>query len=207
MNEDRLQTTVNFSKTTNVGLIDLAKHLGISKNVLIESLCIIECLNNISISFSNEQLDNLWDKYLTKNESKLTNEFKSLHKRLPRHVKNEIIKFFYELNKIPNIKFSAKKQANFYKLNDEYLFYYGILNMKGFPMEDYLNKLSINIKTYGKENCNHEEYIYIGKMQQFKHATKVSEYFNYICLKLKVDNCDCVRIHYESLMDLLEVLR
>ncbi|MGH4049957.1 MAG: hypothetical protein ACREVX_01175 [Clostridium sp.] len=189
----------------------ITKSMGISRNAYIETTAILECLKENRYYFTEEELDELWDDFPSKSNCKITKEFLDLHKKLPRDIKCEFINFFYQINLLQNVRYSTLKQANFYVRTanqvDEFLFYYGIINMRNYDIQYYIERLSISINTYGKEDGKSNEYMYLGKMQQFKNSAVVSQFFNKICEELKIKYCDCIKVHYLSLEGVLKVFK
>ncbi|WP_428817682.1 hypothetical protein ACQR2L_05090 [Clostridium butyricum] len=43
-------------------------------------------------------------------------------------------------------------------------------------------------------------------MQQYKHATKRSELFEEICERLDINDCDCIKVHYKKIDEIISVL-
>lgn len=205
------QIATNCSSAFINAINHFAKDIELSRNAYIETTAILECFKEDRYNFTEQELDELWDDFPSKSNCKIAREFIQLHKKLPRDVKQEAIKFFYNINLISNIRFSTLKQANVYLTTpnekDEFLFYYGIIDMKDYDIQYYIEKLKISVETYGKENGNSNEYIYLGNMQQYKHLTKISLLFPRICEELHVTNCECIKVHYLCLEKILNVLK
>lgn len=205
------QIATNCSSVFINAINEITKDIQLSRNAYIETTTILECFNKSRYNFTERQLDELWDDFPSKSNCKVAREFIELHKKLPKAVKQEFIKFFYNINLLSNIRFSTLKQANFYltkpNQKDEFLFYYGIINMKDYDIQYYIEKLAISIQTYGKQDGNSNEYMYLGKMQQFKHSAIVSQLFDKICEELMIQNCECIKVHYSSLDKVLYTLK
>lgn len=183
--------------------------LRLSRNAFIETVAVLECFKRADGDLSECDMNILWDDFPSKSNCKITKEFLELQKTLSEQVKIEVLKLFYKANLLDKIRFSALKQANFYiKTNDKekFLFYYGINNIKNINIETYIKGLEIRIATYGVDDRQDEEYIFLGRMQQYKHATKRSELFEEICERLNINDCDCIKVHYKKIDDIISVL-
>lgn len=202
----RKQITSNQICVITNKIDEEAKRLHLSRNSLIETILTTNLLGS-KISFSSDELDTLIHDYHTRSDNKITREFLNMFTMLPLNTKLEAVKFFYNLNLMPQIMYSCKKQANFYERDTkEFLFYYGVLNMKEIDIDEFVNSLKIDVKTLGKAAPSNE-YIFIGRMQQFKHQSVLSSQFYNICDKLGIPKCDCIKIHYSKIDKLLCVLK
>lgn len=202
----RKQITSNQICVITSKIDEEAKTLHLSRNSLIETILTTNLLSS-KISFSSDELDTLIHDFHTRSDNKITREFLNMFEKLPLNTKLEAVKFFYNLNLMPQIMYSCKKQANFYKRDTkEFLFYYGVLNMKEIDIDEFVSSLKIDVKTLGKVAPSNE-YIFIGRMQQFKHQSVFSSQFYNICEKLGISNCDCIKIHYSKIDKLLCVLK
>lgn len=208
--ELKTQIAVSLSDETLTIMKEKCENLEISRNAFMETVAVLECIKNGVECLNDYEINTLIDNFPSKKNCKITKDFLYLQKTLPKNVKLEVLKFFYRVNLLKNIRFSALKQVNFYIRDDhgddKFLFYYGIDNIKNIDIDDYIKALNISMATYGINNQKSKEYIYIGRMQQYKHATRVSMLFTEICRKLNVDKCDCIKVHYKSINDIIQVL-
>lgn len=202
----RKQVTLSISNSTDDIAKKIADKLGLSKNLYIEMVCALEILNS-NYAISDFQLNDLYDNLINNKDSTNRKEFRELHKTLNKDVKKHILKFIYSLNLIPGFEFQSRKQANFNK-NGEYLFYYGIKNMKGIDINQYIDNLGLQVEVIGIPTMSSDEYVYIGKEQWYRNSSNVSSKFNIICRKLSINNCpDVLKIHYKELYRLVEIIK
>lgn len=201
----RKQVTLTISSSNDEIARVMANRLGLSKNSYIEMMFTLGVLNSDYV-ISDSELNNLYDNLINNKNSTNRKEFRELHKTLKKEVKKEILKFIYNLNLIPGFDFQSKKQANF-KKNGEYLFYYGIKDMRDIDINEYINNLGVQVQTIGLSSMSSDEYIYLGKEQWYRNSSNVSSKFNIICRRLGIENNpDVLKVHYKEIYRLLPII-
>lgn len=201
----RNQISLKIMDATVKAVDEIAKTNQLTRNNCIEIATTLSVLNINKDKLTDSDIDNIWSKIITKSNCTARKEFKDLHKNLSREVKIEILKLFYNINMMENIRYSAMKQVNFYK-GEEYLFYYAILDMYNKDIDEYINNIGIDVEILGEPNDDSSKYIYLGKRRYFTRKDQESKVFDTICKKLKINSCECIKLHYKNLDKLLQII-
>lgn len=199
---------IRCSKVAHEVCCDKVDRLDMSMSSFVEAVCMREYLKK-GRNLSEVQLDELWDCLAPGRYMRLTDEFRRSHKELPHRLKEALLWLLYEISIMENIEVDTKKNANFYiwvNNRREYLFYYVAGKIKGRPVEEYVSSTGVHVETLGMNDGRTDEYVYLGKMQQFKNSARKSDLFQLLCKFMNVPGCDCIRVHYSQIQRLIEAI-
>lgn len=200
---------VRCSEITHLLCSEHMERLNMSISSFMEALCILQCLQ-CDNKLTSKQLDQLLEECSTSRRSRITNEFRNVHKSLPFAVKKELLRTVCELSMMEEVEIIGSRNANLNLwVNDKsrYLFYYAVGDFRKQPLDEHVNSLDITVETVGKKGKARNEYIYLGRHEQFMKGKRESELFRHLCMYMQIPYCDCIRLHYSELQRLVTALK